>query len=106
MKVLENIKEIRTRLGVNQEIIADALGCDVTNYSKIESGKQHLRVSQLEKIAECLSVDVLYLFTYPKEYVDKDSLKNSERIAVTFEVSPDKRDILLNLVMKDHKDKK
>lgn len=106
MEILKNIKSIRIEKGINQENVAEALSCDVTNYSKIESGKQHLRVSQLEKIAECLSVNIIDIFTYPKVFVDKDSIKNNERIAVTFEVSPDKKDILLNLVMKDQKDKK
>ena len=52
------------------------------------------------KIAEVLKVDVIYLFTYPKTYVDASTIENSEKILVTFEVSPDKRDILLNLVTK------
>ena len=100
MNVTENIKSIRLEKGITQEVIADALGFDVANYSRIENNKQELRVSQLEKIASVLGVRVIDLFTYPKEYVDKESVANAERISVIFEVSPDKRDILLNLVTK------
>lgn len=100
MKVLENIKSIRLEKGITQEVLSDALGFDVANYSRIETGKQELRVSQLEIIAKVLQVEIIDLFTYPKIFVDKNSIDNAERISVTFEVSPDKRDILLNLVTK------
>lgn len=100
MKVVENIKSIRLDKGIIQEVLADALDFDVANYSRIENGKQELRVSQLEIIAKTLRVEVIDLFTYPKIYVDKESIANADRISVTFEVSPDKRDILLNLVTK------
>ena len=98
MDVLKNIFEIRKQKGVNQEVIADALDVDISTISKIESGSRKLRVEELAKIADCLGEDVIYLFTYPKRYVDKETVESSERISVTFEVSPDKRDYLLKLV--------
>lgn len=98
MNIIENIKIIRLEKGIKQEVLADALEFDVANYSRIENGKQELKVSQLEIIANVLKVEVIDLFTYPKIFVDKESISNAERISVTFEVSPDKRDILLNLV--------
>ena len=70
MNVVQNIKEIRTAKGINQDVIAEAL-----------------------------SVDILYLFTYPKVFVDKESLPpNNDKISVTFEISPDKREHLLKLI--------
>lgn len=98
MNIIENIKIIRLEKGIKQEVLADALEFDVANYSRIENGKQELKVSQLEIIANVLKVEIIDLFTYPKIFVDKESISNAERISVTFEVSPDKRDILLNLV--------
>jgi hypothetical protein len=39
---------------------------------------------------------------YPKEFTDKDCMQGqSERVSVTFEVSPDQRDYLLKMVMDD-----
>src|SRR5690554_6885866 len=98
MDVVKNIIEIRKQKGVNQEVIADVLNVDISTISKIENGSRKLKVDELSKIAECLRVRVIDLFTYPKVYVDKDSIENSERISVTFEVSPDKREHLLKLV--------
>lgn len=101
MDIIKNIKNIRLEKGVNQEVIANELGFDIANWSRIENGKQELKVGQLEKIAKVLQVEVIDLFTYPKKYVDKDEVGSAERISITFEVSPDKRDILLNLVTKE-----
>jgi len=100
MNVIENIVKIRKEKGISQENIAFAIHCDASNWNKIENGKQQLKVNHLAKIAEVLKVDVLYLFTYPKVYVDSSAIENYEKISVTFEVSPDKRDILLNLIEK------
>ena len=95
-KIVENIREIRKSKGFNQETIADAIGCDVSNWSKVEQGKQNVQIGDLEKIANCFGLRVIDLFTYPDVYVKKG--EETERISVTFEVSPDKRDLLLKLV--------
>ena len=99
MNVVQNIKEIRTAKGINQDVIAEALSVDIAVISKIENGKRELKVNELSKIAKCLGVDILYLFTYPKVFVDKESLPpNNDKISVTFEISPDKREHLLKLI--------
>ena len=98
--VIENIKAIRLNRGINQDVIADALHFDIANWSRIETGKQELKVSQLEIIANVLQVRVIDLFTYPEEYVSKSSVFDSDRISVTFEIPSNKRDILLSLIGK------
>lgn len=98
MNVIENIKKIRQEKGLTQLDIALALEFDQSNWNKIENGLQQLKVNHLEKIAQVLGVEVIDLFTYPKKYVDSSTIENYERISVTFEISPDKRDDLLKLV--------
>jgi transcriptional regulator with XRE-family HTH domain len=98
MNVIENIKKIRQEKGLTQLDIALALDFDQSNWNKIENGSQQLKVNHLEKIAQVLGVEVIDLFTYPKKYVDSSTIENYERISVTFEISPDKRDVLLKLV--------
>ena len=99
--IISNIKTLRLEKGITQEVMADALGVDTAVISNIEKGKRDLKVKELEIIANCLSVDVLYLFTYPKKYVDVETIKSDkeDKVSVTFEVSPSKRDYLLHLVM-------
>lgn len=106
MDVVRNIIEIRKEKRINQENIADALNVDATVISKIENGTRQLKVDELAKIAEILNEDVIYLFTYPKRYVDRSTLETNERISVTFEISPDKRDYLLKLVTQNEKNNK
>lgn len=98
MNVIENIKKIRQEKGLTQLDIAIALDFDQSNWNKIEKGTQQLKVNQLEKIAKLFGLEVIDLFTYPKKYVDSSTIENFERISVTFEISPDKRDVLLKLV--------
>jgi len=100
MNVIDNIIKIRKEKGISQENIAFAINCDASNWNKIENGKQQLKVDHLAKIAEVLKVDILYLFTYPKVFVDVSTIDKYEKISVTFEVTPDNRDILLDLVSK------
>lgn len=99
MNIPKNIKAIRLEKGINQEIIADAIGFDTSNYSRIENGKQELKANQLADIAKALDVDITYLLTYPKKYVDIETYKDKyDKVSITFEVSPEKRDYLLSLL--------
>lgn len=100
IQVVENIIALRKKRGFKQAIIANAIGCDTSNWSKVETGAQSLQIEDLEKIAHCLGVRVIDLFTYPDVYV-KESENTEERVSVTFEVSPNKRDLLLSLINKE-----
>lgn len=101
MDVVANIKALRIEKGITQEVLADALKVDTAVVSNIEKGKRDLRVKELELIASCLNVDILYLFTYPKKFIDQDSIDalKDDKVSITFEVSRSKRDYLLHLVM-------
>lgn len=98
MKIKENLKKIRLEKGLTQEQFAEVLHLDPAVISKMESGKRQIYADDLIKFANLIGEDVTYFFTYPKRYVDSELINAPERISVTFEVSPDKRDILLKLV--------
>lgn len=105
--VAANIKALRLEKGITQEVMADALGVDTAVISNIEKGKRELKLKDIEKIAKCLDEDEIYLLTYPKRYVDEDTIKDlhkEDKVSVTFEVSRKKRDYLLHLVMEEEKD--
>lgn len=99
MNVVKNIIEIRKKKGISQEVIADALSIDASAVSNIEKGKRELRVNELAKIAEALSVDVLYLLTYPDVYVRK-SQEPGEPVEAVLQIKlrSDKKDQVLRLV--------
>ena len=98
MNIVENIKTMRQERGLRQQDIADVLQIDLAAWNRIEKMKQNLMVCHLEKIASLFECRVIDLYTYPKRFVDPELLVNHERISVTFEISPDKRDFLLKLV--------
>ncbi len=98
MDIVQNIKKIRIAKNINQDVIAMALGFDVSNWNKIENGKQQLKVNQLEKIAQVLGVNVIDIFTYPDVYVNPATLRNGERISVTFDIPLENKANLLKMI--------
>mgnify|MGYP000880648939 CR=1 FL=1 len=104
MDVVKNIKEIRLNKGIKQEVIADALNVDTAVISNIEKGKRELKVSELEKIANSLGEDVLYLFTYPKRFVEESIAIDKEPLEAVLQIKlrKDKRDQVLKIVFGDN----
>lgn len=106
MNIIDNIREIRLQKGITQEAVADALNVDTSVVSNIEKGKRELRVSELEKVANALGVDPIYLLTYPKKYVDSSFINDQNaahsRVSITFEVAPERHQMLIDLLTKSN----
>lgn len=97
MDILTNIKEIRLKKNMTQLDMASFLNIDTTLYNKIEKGKQDIKFKQVEIIATCFDMSVVDLITYPDKYVDVSQIE-SDKVSVTFEVSADKKALLLGLI--------
>lgn len=54
------IKEERMRLNYSQQAVADHLGMDISNYSRLENGKVEISISKLEAIAEFFKVPIIF----------------------------------------------
>ena len=52
------IKEERLRLNYSQQAVADYLGMDISNYSRLENGKLEITITKLEAIAEFFKVPI------------------------------------------------
>ncbi len=63
------IREMRLERNLTQEDMAVALGSDVRDYARIESGRRNATVRTLVKIAEELGETVQELFSAPKTRV-------------------------------------
>lgn len=98
--IVENINKIVEIKYPSKVAFACACGMGESKWNKISNGNQELSIRELSKIAEALKMPIQDIITYPDVYIKKEDNSSYERISVTFEVSPDKRDILLNLVTK------
>ncbi|MDR0712943.1 MAG: helix-turn-helix domain-containing protein [Bacteroidales bacterium] len=101
--ILENIIAIRYKYGISQEYMADALGIKQGSYSLIENGKRDLKYNMLLQIAIVLKLNVIDIITYPKKYVDADSLGISEgildeKVTIQIELKKSKKDKVLAMI--------
>lgn len=101
MNILDNLKTIRLEKHLSQEAIAQEMDCDIATVSRIENGKKELKFRELEEFAKALRMRVIDVITYPAIYVPQDN-KEKKKVSVTFEVSPDERDLLLKMINKQY----
>ena len=102
MNVVDNILKIRREKFIRQEFIANALGVDTSVVSNIENGKRELKVKELEIIAKALTVDVIYLLTYPHVYVKQEkSAPTPIEAVLQLKLTGEKRDEVLKLILGD-----
>lgn len=74
-KVGRRVKQIREANNIKQYELAETLGMEPSNLTRIESGLQLPKEENLLKIAEILKVDVKDLFDFSKEE-SIDDIKN------------------------------
>ena len=58
MKLHQKIKTLRLSKNFTQNYMADELGIDTTNYSRLEKGECKITVNRLAKIAQILETDL------------------------------------------------
>ncbi len=103
-KILENIKEIRTKLSYSQEFMGNKLSKEQASYGLIENGKRKLKYETLEQIAIIFNMNVIDIITYPDVYVKRDEvLADHESIKATLqiELKKEKKDKVLELIFGD-----
>ena len=69
-KLGKRIQEIRKKKGISQEKLAELVGIEPNNISRIEKGKNYPTPENIAKIARALDKEVyeLYLFNHFKPY--------------------------------------
>lgn len=71
------IKEERLRLNYTQQSVADHLGMNISNYSRLENGKYEITIAKLEAIAEFFNVPIVSLLPSP---IQNNYLSNGSAI--------------------------
>ena len=60
----KRIKELRTKLGLSQEALADVAALDRTYITSVECGKRNISIINIEKIANALEVSLSEFFKF------------------------------------------
>ena len=56
ISVGKRVKELRNKLGISQEELADLAGLDRTYITSVECGKRNISIVNIEKLATALNV--------------------------------------------------
>ena len=60
----KRVKELRNRLGISQEELADLAGLDRTYITSVECGKRNISIVNIEKLATALNVTLAEFFIF------------------------------------------
>lgn len=67
IKIGNRIKELRKKLGLSQEKLANNCELDRTYVASVENGKRNISIINLEKIVKALNVSLKDFFDYEEE---------------------------------------
>lgn len=68
MNIAEQIRNIRKAKNLSQQEVAEKIGIDRAQYSRVETGKSEPTITSLEKIAKALEVDIIDFFKNANSY--------------------------------------
>lgn len=60
----KRVKELRNKLGVSQEELADMVGLDRTYITSVECGKRNISIVNIEKLAIAFQVSLHEFFDF------------------------------------------
>lgn len=60
----KRVKELRNKLGVSQEELADMVGLDRTYITSVECGKRNISIVNIEKLAIAFQVSLHECFNF------------------------------------------
>lgn len=60
----KRVKELRNKIGVSQEELADIAQLDRTYITSVERGKRNISIVNVEKLAKALQVSLAEFFTF------------------------------------------
>ena len=63
-KVGKRARELRNKLGISQEELADMVELDRTYITSVECGRRNISIVNIEKLAKALNVTLADFFTF------------------------------------------
>ena len=71
----KRIRELRKKIGLKQEQLAEYVGLEPTSISNIENGYNYPSIQNLEKITKALNTNFSNIFKFEKHQDSKDLTK-------------------------------
>lgn len=80
MEICDKIRKLRIERNFSQRYLAEELGIDISNYGRLESGKQKITIDRLMKIAAVLGVGMGHFFTIemPTDMINEAIIENKQ----------------------------
>jgi transcriptional regulator with XRE-family HTH domain len=95
----ERIKEIRKVKNLSQLDLANKIGMDRAQYSRIETGKVEPNLATIRKIADALEVDIVDLFKDDNAFdINSHNKSFVEKVKVIEELDEEQRKILFAFI--------
>lgn len=60
----KRVRELRNKIGISQEELADIAELDRTYITSVEQGKRNISIVNVEKLAKALQVSLAEFFTF------------------------------------------
>lgn len=80
MEIGQKIKKIRELRNYSQEYMAMHLGISQEAYCRLESGQTKIELNRLQKIAEALNVEPLFLMNFDDSFVFNSCIQSGKII--------------------------
>ena len=95
----KQIRQIRKSKNLSQQELAEIIGIDRAQYSRVETGKVKPTLTSLEKIAEALQVEIIEFFKTDSNY-DISSYDKSlvEKVKLIEQLDEKEKKSIFNLV--------
>lgn len=60
----KRVKDLRNKIGISQEELAEIAGLDRTYITSVECGKRNISIINIEKLAKALNVTLAEFFSF------------------------------------------
>lgn len=60
----KRVKDLRNKIGISQEELAEIAGLDRTYITSVECGKRNISIVNIEKLAKALNVSLAEFFSF------------------------------------------
>lgn len=99
-QILKNIELIRVARGFSQEGMAAEMHKTQSAYARFEAGKTKIDLNTLDLFAKANNMSIIDVITYPKKYVDSETLHNITDIETTiqFKLSASQKEQVLKIL--------